>query len=79
MINPPSKACDDAREDETVTIVPEETAVVGTFLAQLRLLLGIPETVTFYNVLKTFIKLKIKLLSIFLLIFNCVENCSSLK
>lgn len=44
LINPPSKACEDAREDEAVTIVPEETAVVGTFLAQLRLLLGIPET-----------------------------------
>ncbi|CAL1679278.1 unnamed protein product [Lasius platythorax] len=44
LINPPSETCDDAREDEAVTIVPEETAVVGTFLAQLRLLLGIPET-----------------------------------
>ncbi|XP_011147461.1 GPI transamidase component PIG-S [Harpegnathos saltator] len=44
LINPPSEACENAREDEVVTVVPEETAVIGTFLAQLRLLLGIPET-----------------------------------
>lgn len=44
LINP-SEACENARENETVTIIPEETAIVGIFLAQLRLLLGIPETV----------------------------------
>ncbi|XP_012224858.1 GPI transamidase component PIG-S [Linepithema humile] len=44
LINPPSEVCENAQENEAVTIVPEETAVVGTFLAQLRLLLGIPET-----------------------------------
>ncbi|XP_011164889.2 GPI transamidase component PIG-S [Solenopsis invicta] len=43
LINPPSEICDNAREDEAVTVIPEETAIVGTFLAQLRLLLGIPE------------------------------------
>lgn len=52
MINPPSEACENVREDETVTVVPEETAVLGTFLAQLRLLLGIPETVTTLAYLK---------------------------
>ncbi|XP_024893958.1 GPI transamidase component PIG-S-like [Temnothorax curvispinosus] len=46
LINPPSEVCENAQEDEAVTVVPEETAIVGTFLAQLRLLLGIPETVT---------------------------------
>jgi len=45
LINPPSEICESAREDEAVTVVPEETAIVGTFLAQLRLLLGIPEMV----------------------------------
>jgi len=45
LINPPSEICEDTRGNETVTIIPEETAVIGTFLAQLRLLLGIPETV----------------------------------
>ncbi|XP_071639701.1 GPI transamidase component PIG-S isoform X5 [Temnothorax longispinosus] len=44
LINPPSEVCENAQEDEAVTVVPEETAIVGTFLAQLRLLLGIPET-----------------------------------
>lgn len=43
LINPPSEACD-AEKNTTITIVPEETAIVGTFLAQLRLLLGIPDT-----------------------------------
>ncbi|XP_011639275.1 GPI transamidase component PIG-S isoform X3 [Pogonomyrmex barbatus] len=45
LINPPLEVCENAREDEMVTIIPEETAIVGTLLAQLRLLLGIPETV----------------------------------
>ncbi|XP_018058285.1 PREDICTED: GPI transamidase component PIG-S [Atta colombica] len=43
LINPSSEVCENARENEAVTLVPEETAIVGTFLAQLRLLLGIPE------------------------------------
>lgn len=43
LINPPVEACVNATDNEPVTIVPEETAVVGTFLAQLQLLLGIPE------------------------------------
>jgi len=46
LINPSSEVCENARENEAVTLVPEETAIVGTFLAQLRLLLGIPEMVT---------------------------------
>lgn len=33
------------KSDELVTIVPEQTTVVGTFLTQLKLLLGIPEPV----------------------------------
>lgn len=44
FINPLRENCEDTPEDKPVTIVPEETAVMGTFLAQLRLLLGIPET-----------------------------------
>lgn len=44
LINPLNEDCENAREGEAVTIVPEETAVMGTFLAQLRLLLGIAET-----------------------------------
>ncbi|XP_036148969.1 GPI transamidase component PIG-S isoform X2 [Monomorium pharaonis] len=43
LINPLSEICESAQEDEAVTVIPEETAIVGTFLAQLRLLLGIPE------------------------------------
>ncbi|XP_070527343.1 GPI transamidase component PIG-S [Cardiocondyla obscurior] len=43
FINPPSEMCENAQKDETITVVPEETAIVGTFLAQFRLLLGIPE------------------------------------
>lgn len=45
LINPSWESCEDVQEGEAVTVVPEETTVVGTFLAQLRLLLGIPETV----------------------------------
>lgn len=33
------------KSDELVTIIPEQTIVVGTFLTQLKLLLGIPEPV----------------------------------
>ncbi|KAG7212200.1 hypothetical protein KM043_012540 [Ampulex compressa] len=43
LINPPIEACMYARNNEAVTIVPEETTVVEIFLAQLRLLIGIPE------------------------------------
>ncbi|XP_043524096.1 GPI transamidase component PIG-S isoform X3 [Frieseomelitta varia] len=43
LINPPVEACIAAKPDQPVTIVPEQTTVVGTFLTQLKLLLGIPE------------------------------------
>ncbi|CAK9816006.1 GPI transamidase component PIG-S [Anthophora plagiata] len=43
LINPPVDACIAAKPNEPVAIVPEEATVVGTFLAQLKLLLGIPE------------------------------------
>lgn len=53
LINPLNENCENTTEDEAVAIIPEETAVMGTFLAQLRLLLGITETVKAisYNVL----------------------------
>ncbi|EZA59527.1 GPI transamidase component PIG-S [Ooceraea biroi] len=44
LLNPPAHSCENVGEEGIATIVPEETAVIGTFLAQLRLLLGIPET-----------------------------------
>ncbi|XP_071874474.1 phosphatidylinositol glycan anchor biosynthesis class S [Bombus fervidus] len=43
LINPPVEACMAAKLDQPVTIVPEQTTIVGTFLTQLKLLLGIPE------------------------------------
>ncbi|CAL7942754.1 unnamed protein product [Xylocopa violacea] len=43
LINPPVEACVAAKSNEPVAIVPEQTIVVGTFLTQLKLLLGIPE------------------------------------
>nr|XP_012135842.1 PREDICTED: GPI transamidase component PIG-S [Megachile rotundata]XP_012135843.1 PREDICTED: GPI transamidase component PIG-S [Megachile rotundata]XP_012135844.1 PREDICTED: GPI transamidase component PIG-S [Megachile rotundata]XP_012135845.1 PREDICTED: GPI transamidase component PIG-S [Megachile rotundata] len=44
LINPPIEACVAAKNNGSVaTIVPEETTVVGTFLAQLKLLLGVSE------------------------------------
>lgn len=64
MINPPVEACIAAKPDQPVTIVPEQTTVVGTFLTQLKLLLGIPEPVIFckisylhscFNLLSSFI------------------------
>lgn len=45
LINPPVETCMTVKSDELVTIVPEQTIVVGTFLTQLKLLLGIPEPV----------------------------------
>lgn len=39
------ETCMTVKSDELVTIVPEQTIVVGTFLTQLKLLLGIPEPV----------------------------------
>lgn len=45
LINPPVEACMAAKLDQPVTIVPEQTTIVGTFLTQLKLLLGIPEPV----------------------------------
>lgn len=43
LINPPLDAC--ILANRSIVIVPEETTVVGTFLTQLKLLLGIPEPV----------------------------------
>lgn len=43
LINPPMEACMDAKSNESVHIYPEQATVVGTFLTQLKLLLGIPE------------------------------------
>lgn len=45
LINPPMETCMTVKSDELVTIIPEQTIVVGTFLTQLKLLLGIPEPV----------------------------------
>lgn len=45
LINPPVETCMTMKSDELVTIVPEQTTIVGTFLTQLKLLLGIPEPV----------------------------------
>ncbi|KAI4496156.1 hypothetical protein M0802_008023 [Mischocyttarus mexicanus] len=41
--NPPSEACEAAAYGKATTIVPDEATIIGIFLAQLRLLLGIPE------------------------------------
>ncbi|XP_043501320.1 GPI transamidase component PIG-S [Polistes fuscatus] len=41
--NPPSEACEAAAYGNVTTIVPDEATIIGIFLAQLRLLLGIPE------------------------------------
>ncbi|XP_054011865.1 GPI transamidase component PIG-S [Hylaeus anthracinus] len=43
LINPSLESCAAAKPNEPVTMIPEEATVVGTFLAQLKLLLGIPE------------------------------------
>ncbi|XP_003401873.1 GPI transamidase component PIG-S isoform X1 [Bombus terrestris] len=43
LINPPVEACMAAKLDQPVTIIPEQITIVGTFLTQLKLLLGIPE------------------------------------
>ncbi|CAD1478283.1 unnamed protein product, partial [Heterotrigona itama] len=43
LINPPIDTCVAAKPNQPVTVVPEQTTVVGTFLTQLKLLLGIPE------------------------------------
>lgn len=48
--NPPSEACEAATKGKTITVNPDEAAIVGTFLAQLRLLLGIPELKPINNV-----------------------------
>ncbi|KAF3421902.1 hypothetical protein E2986_13989 [Frieseomelitta varia] len=62
LINPPVEACIAAKPDQPVTIVPEQTTVVGTFLTQLKLLLGIPEPV--------FIKFSVKFL-IYIVVLTC--------
>ena len=44
LINPSSEACAAVKPTEPqVTVIPQESTVVGTFLAQLKLLLGVPE------------------------------------
>ncbi|XP_076180692.1 phosphatidylinositol glycan anchor biosynthesis class S [Ptiloglossa arizonensis] len=43
LINPSSEACAAGAPNKPVVIIPNEITVVGTFLAQLKLLLGIPE------------------------------------
>lgn len=46
MINPSSEACAAVKPSEPqVTVIPQESTIVGTFLAQLKLLLGVPEPV----------------------------------
>lgn len=45
LINPSSEACAAGAPNKPVVIIPNEITVVGTFLAQLKLLLGIPEPV----------------------------------
>ncbi|KAF7403994.1 hypothetical protein HZH68_006788 [Vespula germanica] len=41
--NPSFEACEAAARGKATTIIPDEAIIIGTFLAQLRLLLGIPE------------------------------------
>lgn len=43
LINPSLESLSTNKTGEPVTVVPSEASVVGTFLAQLKLLLGIPE------------------------------------
>lgn len=43
--NPSFEACEAAARGKATTIIPDEAIIIGSFLAQLRLLLGIPEMV----------------------------------
>ncbi|XP_047352200.1 GPI transamidase component PIG-S isoform X2 [Vespa velutina] len=43
LTNPSFEACEAAARGKATTIIPDEATIIGTFLAQLRLLLGIPE------------------------------------
>lgn len=46
LINPPFEACEAAEaHGKASTMIPDEATIIGTFLSQLRLLLGIPEMV----------------------------------
>lgn len=75
LINPPAEACAAAKSDEPVAFVPEEATIVGTFLAQLKLLLGIPEPVIIRNVLT---KANL-LLSNFQSMFKLIQSLKSLN
>ncbi|XP_015437531.1 PREDICTED: GPI transamidase component PIG-S [Dufourea novaeangliae] len=50
LINPPLESCMASKPNETVTVAPAEATIVGTLLAQLKLLLGIPEPKVFHGV-----------------------------
>ncbi|XP_066602353.1 GPI transamidase component PIG-S-like, partial [Prorops nasuta] len=50
LTNPPIEACAKSNISLPITVVPEETTIVGTFVAQLRLLLGIPDLEPIYGV-----------------------------
>lgn len=60
LINPPVETCTNAEPNEPVTILPEQATIVGTFLAQLKLLLGIPDP-TFLNGVTTVPSIGLKL------------------
>ena len=49
IANPPSEICEDVENVELVEVAPNEATVMGVFIAQLRLLLGIPETVKIHR------------------------------
>ncbi|XP_043285709.1 GPI transamidase component PIG-S [Venturia canescens] len=44
IANPPSEDCEEAQGDGAVEVVPNAATIMGVFIAQLRSLLGIPET-----------------------------------
>ncbi|XP_044002790.1 GPI transamidase component PIG-S [Aphidius gifuensis] len=41
--NPPADVCEEAKSDEPVEVVPSDVTIMGVFLAQLRVLIGIPD------------------------------------
>lgn len=48
LINPPVEFCKSRKEDQVFK--PNESLIAGVFLAHLRLLLGIPDKVTFFRI-----------------------------
>lgn len=46
LLNPEAEICEASQENEPVKINPNSVTVMGVFLAQLRLLLGIPDPVS---------------------------------